>query len=321
MSLSTSTLVVVQQYLTRYGMTTYDILGNIGSIFNLLIFSQSSHRCNPCSLYIFSMSLCSAIGLNSAVIPLIYALDHPNPLSYSIPFCKSQYYFRHVFSQSMRTFFVVACVDRYASCSNRVFIRSFSRHQIAIRVIPLVIIFWILLGLFPTMLYTISNGVCDAQDGLPNILYSAYIMIVLGILPLVTLFTFGVLMMINLKESRANAQTLGNRKIVSIIRKRDRNMMRMLLTELTIYIITTIPNTVVLIYKVATPPAANGSERQCIESFVFYFARVFLLYLNNSLSFWIYLITSQSFRHEFKKLLFHLFSFVEHKKPQATIVH
>ncbi|CAF4231066.1 unnamed protein product, partial [Rotaria magnacalcarata] len=58
------------------------------------------------------MSLCSAIGLNSAVIPLIYALDHPNPLSYSIPFCKSQYYFRHVFSQSMRTFFVVACVDR-----------------------------------------------------------------------------------------------------------------------------------------------------------------------------------------------------------------
>ncbi|CAF3338935.1 unnamed protein product [Rotaria socialis] len=302
-------------------MTTYDILGNIGSIFNLLIFSRSSHRRNSCSLYIVSMSLCSSIGLNSAVIPIIYALDHPNPLSYSIPFCKSQYYFRHVFSQSMRTFFVIICVDRYASCNNRVFIRSFSRHKIAIRVIPLVMIFWILLGLFPTMLYTVSNGVCDVQSGLPNILYSAYIMIVLGIFPLVTLCTFGVLMVINLKELRANIQTLGNRKIISILRKRDRDMMRMLLTELVIYIITTIPNTVALIYKAAAPPAANGSERQCIESFVFYFVREFLLYLNNSLSFWIYLITSQSFRHEFKRLLLHLFSFVKHKKPQVAIVH
>ncbi|CAF2967802.1 unnamed protein product [Rotaria sp. Silwood2] len=313
MSLSASSLVIAQKYLTRYGMTTYVTFGNIGLFFNILIFSQSAHRRNSCSLYILFMSFCSSIGLNSAVIPVIYALDHPNPLSYSLVFCKLQYYLRHVFSQSMRTFLVLACVDRYATSSNRVYIRSFSRYQVAIRIIPLMILFWLLLGIFPTMLYSVTNGVCDANNGLPNILYSGYIMTVLGIFPLVSLITFGILMVMNLKEVRARARSLNNGNTMTILRKRDRDMLRMLLTELIIYICTTIPNTVVLIYKAVVQNTVHSGERQYMESFIFFLTRVFLLYFNNGLSFWIYLSTSRSFRLEFKNLVIKWFTFIKQK--------
>ncbi|CAF3720897.1 unnamed protein product [Rotaria sp. Silwood1] len=316
MSLSVSPFVIVQKYLTRYGMTTYVTLGNTGLVFNMLIFGQKAHRRNSCSLYILAMSFCSSIGLNSAVIPIIYALDHPNPLSYSLVFCKLQYYLRHVFSQSMRTFFVLACADRYATSSNRVCIRSFSRQQVAIRIISLVILFWLLLGIFPTMLYTINKSICDAQYGLPDILYSAYIMIVLGIFPIVSLLTFGILMVMNLKEIRARARSLKNGTTVTILRKRDRDMMRMLLTESIVYICTTIPNTVVLIYKAVVQNKVSSGEYQDVELFIFFVSRIFLLYFNNSLSFWIYLSTSRSFRLELKNLFIKWFTFIKKKTYQ-----
>ncbi|CAF2795391.1 unnamed protein product [Rotaria sp. Silwood2] len=321
MSLSVSPLVIAQKYLTRYGMTTYVTLGNIGLVFNMLIFSQPAHRRNSCSLYILGMSFCSCIGLNSAIIPIIYALDHPNLLSYSLIFCKLQYYVRHVFSQSMRTFLVLACADRYATSSNRVCIRSFSRYQVAIRIIPLVILFWLSLGIFPAMLYTNNNGECDAQNGLSNILYSTYIMTFLGIFPLVSLITFGILIVLNLKEVRARAHFLKNRNAVTILRKRDRNMIRMLLIELIIYICTTIPTTVVLIYKAAVQNKVYSGERQDIESFIFFVGRTFLLYFNNSLPFWIYLSASRSFRLELKNLFFKWFTFIKQQNTSPTLTH
>lgn len=308
---------VIQRYLTRYGITTYLTMGNIGLIFNIIIFSQLANRRNSCSLYILIMSCCSLIGLNSAVIPIIYSLDHPNPLSTSLALCRIQYYLRHVFSQSMRTFFILACADRYASCNRRVYIRSFSRYIVAIRIVPLVLLIWLLLGILPTMCYSVTNGICDAPSGLSDIIYTSYIMLVLGVLPLIALFTFGILILINLKSTRSRARSIQHGNPVAILRKRDRDMMKMLLIELSIYIITTIPNTIVNVYRVSVPKAVTGSDRQYIESFVYYFARVFLLYLNNALSFWVYLSTSRSFRSEIKSLLLKIFPCLEPKNTQV----
>lgn len=303
MSVPVSPLAIAQEYLIRYGMTTYITLGDIGLLCNIAIFSQSAYRRNSCCLYILCMSFCSLIGLNSAVVPYIYGLNHPNPLSHSLVVCKLQYYLRHVFSQLMRIFFVLACADRYATSSSRPCIRSFSRPQVAFHVIPVVIIFWVLLGIFPTMLYSITNGVCDAPSGLLNIMYSVYIMIVLGILPLLSMFTFGILMVLNLKKVRSRIHPIRLRSMVPILRKRDRDMMRMLLVELSIYILTTIPNTIVLIYRAVNQNTSSTVQRQAIESLIYFIARVFLLYLNNGLSFWIYLLTSKSFRFELKNFL------------------
>ena len=301
MSLVTS-LPFIQRCLTLYGMTGYLILGNIGLIINIAVFSQRISSRNPCSLYLLSMSICGLVGLNISTIPYIYGLDHRDAINQSLFFCQIQFYLRHAFNQLMRTFFVLACADRYACSSKEAKIRAFSRDIIAVRLIPLVSLFWLLVAIFPTMLRTLHHGKCDARSGVYDIIYTIYILMALGVFPLVMMSIFGILMMRNLKELRG--QTL---------RKRDQDMMRMLLIELIIYIITTIPNTVMHIYKSAVTNIEKNEERKIIEAFVIYIARIFLLYMSNTFSFWIYLTTSKSYRLEVKTMFIKYFKYCFHK--------
>jgi len=222
----------------------------------------------------------------------------------------------------MRVFFVLACANHYAITSNRARIRSFSQYRVAIRVIPSVILFWLLLAIFPTMLHSITNGVCDVMSGLPYLMYSVYILTVLGIFPIVSMVTFGVLLTINLKKMRTRIHSSANPgNAVHLFRKRDRDMLRMLLVDLIIYICTTMPNTLVLIYMVSAQTRTENSEHKQIILFISYFARVFLLYLNNGLSFWIFLSTSRSFRLEFKNLIIKWWTFIRRENIQMNRGH
>jgi hypothetical protein len=309
---SISPLVLAQQYITRYGMTTYLILGNIGLLCNIIIFSQHAHRRKSISLYILATSLCSFIGLNVAVIPIIYALNHSNSFTTYLIYCRVQFYFRHATNQMMRTFIVLICADCYAACSNRARIRAFSQYRIAIYIIPFVVLFWLIVSIFPTMLYSITEGVCDyTTNDFDTIMYSIYITIVLGILPLVGMITFELLIIINLKQMRARVQPIRvNDLSLHVLRKRDRDMIKMLSIESSVYICTSIPLTFAIIYRTITYTQIKSDERKQIETFILFFTRVFLLYINNSLLFWIYISTSKSFRIESKNLILKWYAFI-----------
>lgn len=300
---SISYLSLAQQYLTRYGMTTYVALGSMGLLFNVAIFSWPAYRRNPCSLYILAASLCGLIGLNISTVPVVYALDHPNTVTTSAVFCQVQFYLRHSFNQMMRTFFIFACADRYASSSNNVRIRAFNRYRTAMWITFSVPISWLLMALFPTMLQSLQNGKCEGNRGLPAIILSVYITVMVGVLPLLSMSILAVLMLKNLKYIRSRVQPVtSSGPAVPSLRRRDRDMMRMLLIEIMCYISTTVPLAINLIYKTATQAVTKSNEQQRIETFINYLTGTFLLYFNNSLSFWIYIVTSRSFRLEFKNL-------------------
>ncbi len=108
---------------------------------------------------------------------------------------------------------------------------------------------------------------------------------------------FVILMTENLKKLRLRVQptmitttlNLGG----NVFQKHDRDMMKILLIELIIYIITIIHSTVMHILQISCYNNIEESkERQLIETFVIYFARTFLLYICNTFSFWVYLSTS-----------------------------
>jgi len=118
-------LPFVQQFFTRYEMTTYLRLGNIRLLLNIAFFSQSTYPRNSCSPYILTMSICSLPCLNISTIPVIYASNNPNPLNYNLFFCDM-----HLINQC-ETIFVIVCVDLSAFCSNRANIRAFSRYEVS----------------------------------------------------------------------------------------------------------------------------------------------------------------------------------------------
>ena len=309
-----TTLLDVRRILTVYGMTTYLALGNIGLIINLMIFSQRQHRRNACSLYILATSASSLLGLNSAVIPHLYALNNESLIVQSVFLCQLIYYLRHTFSQMMRTFIVLACIDRYLSCRNPTRSRWFlNEYQIAVRVIAGVILFWLLLGLFPSSLQTISNHVCDVFNSTHVILFSVYIILVLCILPLLSMITFSVMLLINLRRIRKRINPTSINSISrpsTILRRRDFDMIRMILIEILFYICTSIPLTISLFYRVITQNSRKSAQHHAIEDFITFISRTFLLYINNSVSFWIYISTSRSFRFEVKSLFLRIHTFL-----------
>jgi hypothetical protein len=260
------------------------------------------------------MSITGICGLNISTVPIIWGLTYPSPFLYDQVSCGMFFYFRHSFNQMLRTFFVMVCADRYASSSNRANIRAFSEYKVAVRVIPSVIIFWFLLPILPTGLRVLSNGVCDARSGAYDTIYTVYIVSSTGIFPLVTMITFGILMIKNLGKMRNRVQpSTSSEAAANILRKRDRDMMRMLLVEIIICSITISPNSITHIYKSASANVVKSKDRQAIETFTYYIARLFLLYMANTFSFWVYISTSQTFRLELKTLIIKWYQFIMHK--------
>lgn len=299
MSSLNTQLQAIQNALTRYGMTTYLVFGNIGFILSAIIFCQPHHRQKPCSLYLFSANTCRMIAMNVAVIPIIYALDYPNPSSTSLIFCQLQYYFRHVPNQMMRTFIIVACIDRYALCKLRTRMRFFNRYSVAVRIVIGIVISWLVLASFIPVFQTIKNGKCGRFNDIHIIIYTVYNVITTGILPPFFMILFGILIVIQLRQIRSRVQpvTTGERT-KSVLRKQDRYLIKITLIEIFVYLITTTPYTVVLLYSTITTSMSKSSERQQIESFITYISQSFLLHLYNALPFWIYLLASTSFRVE-----------------------
>jgi hypothetical protein len=318
MTTSASYLSVVQQMLTRYGMSTYVAFGNFGNLLTIAIFCQSEHRRNPCSLYLLSMTICNLVCLDVGIIPIIYSLDHPDiSTEYDIA-CKLQFYIRHTFFQLMRTYKVLACIDRYALCSSSLRIRSFSRRPMAIRLILISAIFWFLLVIFFGVIRKIQNGSCNIFGSVYSLIYTIYYLIFAGILPPLLIIIFSLLVMRILKQLRRRVQpTAGNNEGGSSrnpIRKRDRDLIKMVFIEVMFYVISTLPFSIYLVYNLITSNIIKNKERQQIESFINYLFQSFIMYFNTALPFYIYISTSPSFRRQCKMVIIRFYAFIMGKE-------
>ncbi|CAF4730462.1 unnamed protein product [Rotaria sp. Silwood2] len=96
----------------------------------------------------------------------------------------------------------------------------------------------------------------------------------------------------------------------NILRKRDRNLMKMIFIEVMFYVISTIPFSIYLIYKITTNFSTQNQERKQFESFIGYIVQYFILYINTVLPFYIYVSTSSSFRTELKKVFNKFYTFI-----------
>lgn len=302
---SDSPFVLAQQSMSRYGLTTYTIVGNIGSLLNIIIFSQPTHRRNPSSLFILAMSISAFLGLNVSTIPVIYEVDRRDPILSSQLFCQLQFYFRHSLNQMMRTFFILACIDRYIISSDNQRIRSFSNYRTALSIIPGVILFWLLLPIFPTLLRSANTVTCGTSNSTNTIKFLIYTLIMVGLIPFVSMIVFSILFNHNLKKIRTRINPTTNTNSVGsrLLRRRDRDTIRMLFIEVLCYIGTMGPLSFMSIYVIATLSMMKSRFHLQTDAFIFYCINIFLLYINNGLSFWIYLCTSRSFRIEVQKFI------------------
>ncbi|UJR09259.1 hypothetical protein I4U23_013505 [Adineta vaga] len=270
-------LIWVQNMMIQYGTSIYFALGIIGSLCNIIMFTRPGYRQTP------------IWGL----FPLFYSLNYTDLQVQSVFYCKTRLYIAHVLGQCIRYTVVLACIDRLIISQTNVHIRSFSSIRMAMKLIFGMTIVYFLIVMHVPFFMDIREGVCELL-GIYKFIYSIYQIITISIIPLALMIVTNILTLQGLQQlhgSQARAK------------QRDRHFMRMLIAEVTVNIVTSIPYSANLIYGAVTYYVVGKSgERIEIEVFISFFVQ-FLVYIIGVAPFYLSMCASKTFRRAFLTLV------------------
>jgi ABC-type methionine transport system permease subunit len=152
---------------------------------------------------------------------------------------------------------------------------------------------------------TIVNGQCSTF-GIHRIIFTAYSLAVVGVIPPVILGVFGYLTYRNIRQAHNRIQPVINNEINAnnSLRRRDRELWTMIISETFVYILTASLFPITLAQMLITQNLLTNKSVQYlqIESFLFFIATL-LLFINRATPFYVYLIVSKPFRRNFVQLI------------------
>jgi hypothetical protein len=268
-------------------------LGVLGNLINIYVFTRKNFIRNSCCMYLLAASAANLINVIWGIGPALYTLTNVDPSTYSFMYCKLRLYTIHTTLMIGRTLIVLACVDRYALCSESVRLRSLREPKITIRVIIATILVWPLLTIHIAILENF-NGTSCFMSGAYVLIYGLYSTMAAGILPPLLMTIFSVLTIRHRHRLRTRLNSTGRNS------KRDHTLMIMLLSEVAVYIVTTILYPTITLYRAITNGQTMSAESTQILSFVSFLGGSFLIYLNSASVFYVYFIASKHFRKECK---------------------
>jgi hypothetical protein len=309
-------LVSVERNLT-WLMMIFLIFGNIGNLCNCLVFLQKSLRSNPCSRYLLVSSIINVIVLTYAIPTGIYGIEQTDPVTYSLIYCKLRLYIYHTLLMISRYLIILACLDRACLSSRKVSVRNFSQIRIA-RLLSLIIIpFWFIAAMHLPLISTIVSGYC-IMPGIYSLIYGIYALIFAGLIPPVLMSIFSLMTLRNLHSIHTRVHPTQNPNYRSM-RQRDFHLTRMLMGQVIVYVLTTTPYPINAFYSAVTISVNKDINRQMIESFIYFITGTFLLFINPSISFYIYITTSKAFRTELKAASINLWQQVFHRNQIPNV--
>lgn len=283
----------IQQDIIRYGTTIYFALGLVGNICNCIMFTRQSYRRSPSSIYFLYLSIFCIIYLLWSVIPYLYSLNYGDPHTKSIIYCKLWLYGIHNCGQFLRYAVVLACADRFFATHGNARLRQLSSVGIALKLLFLMTTVWPIVSIHMPILTELREGMCEMVR-LYKLIYAIYQITFVGILPPTLMIIFSALTVHRLNQRH---------EIQRRTKRRDRNLMRMVIAEVLVNVITSIPFSVNVAYAGITYHVVDKSARTLeIEAFLS-FVTHFLIYFISVAPFYLFLLTSKPFRNQFIKLL------------------
>ena len=312
-------LNLTQTILTRYILLLCFIFGLAGSFFNLFVFCQKKLRSNSCSVYFIGTSIFNVLVILSGIIPVLLTSYLPNdPTLNSRAFCKARSYTIHIFLMMSRSSVALACLDRFALCSPNPHIRRLNKRCIAIMLLIIESIVWILIPIHVLVYIDIQMpGPRCGAIGVYSIVYSIYAPIVTCI-PLGAMLFFSFWALQNLRHIHARIRPDGINTMARI-RKRDAQLMTILIGEVVVYFFSTVWYPIYSIYVTITLNTPKSPVRTAIEGLVRYLTLNFLIFFNSCSLFYVHLLTSKAFRKECRHLIRRVFN--RHNQVANRISH
>ncbi|UJR13116.1 hypothetical protein I4U23_000140 [Adineta vaga] len=300
-----SNLPTIQYEFIRSMSFVLLISGTIGNILNCLIFSRSSLRNKSCSVYFLANSIANIAALYFSCLTRILIIFG----IYAIPgqgyiYCKIRTFFTYMPLSASSWFIVAACVDRYASSSTSVRIRSFSQFKVSQRTVGGI---FIALCLIWIQMFFCFNGnsdgsICSPISQFCNTFNNYSLLVFYSLLPPLCMFFFGWMTIRNIRHRPMN-------RTVNV---KDRQLTLMLIVQVFLFQILSLPISIQRIYAHMAMGESKSLQRMQIEYFILAVVN-YTAFTNTITSFYMFTLTGSLFRKELKSLLF--FS----NRRQATI--
>jgi hypothetical protein len=289
-------LSMLQVKFTYILLPVYSVLGIFGNSFCIYYFLQRSQRASSCALYLLLAAITNTFAVTFGVTTSIISTWKPS-ISAILIYCKLRMYINHTSIFIGRMFTVLASIDTYTMTSTKHSCRMFSQRSNVIKCALVVFFCCPLIAVHIPILNTVVSGQC-VMTGIYSLIFAIYQMLIAGIIPPLLMIIFSGLAYLNMRNIRMRQDDTSNRTK----RQQQRQLVRMVTVQITVYIISAELVPITTLYKQLTSTVTKSQDQKAIESFIVFIAMNFLLYLNTWAPFFIYYATSSSFRTAFIRM-------------------
>ena len=300
----------VNVQMNRYFPLPLIILGTIGVVLNVIIFTRRSLFTNSCVQYLLANTLANLVVIYWVAVTRIFSDGYANDLSIrSDTFCRIRYFLTY-YARTLSTWFIVlACSDRWLSSAqarNRFTTVSFARKIIVITCLLCFICYAHVLVLFGTQTSSTSSTVtCYAAAGSYRLLSDLQYLIFYAVGPPILMLFFGLLTLRNIRRNRRlvlPSTNVQNQMQSQSIKRRDNQLLAMLLLQVLIIIVFTLP---FAIQKLVDTFNTNTSQTRLQKAQYSLLTGILRLisYGSHAFGFFFYTLAARIFRIELFKII------------------
>ena len=301
-------------YLYQIGGPILLGLGIIGSTLNLVVFTRNTLRKSPCAICFIAGNIVDFMFLVFTLTPTFLGGGYDiNPGNKNLAFCRSVAYIGLILSCLGPSYLILASIDRTLITSRNAGTRKRSTRRLAITCIIGSAIFWMIFHIHAFIYMVILQFgpdyfICTFQPGAYISFITYYSLIVTGIAPPLLMIIFGIWTMKNIRQIQNTAQPSGTSTIRTIVtvgrsntpQSKDRQLVRMLLMDISIYIFARFPATIFLIYGQITQHETKSTEQLLTEQAIANITYV-IGFVDSSIGCYTNILVSKTFRLELKR--------------------
>ena len=283
-----SALITATTQFNRYTPVPVFILGFIGNIFNLLVFTSRALFKNPCTIYLLSAT-CMNISVLFFGLLIRSLMDGFNidVIGNNLILCRLRYLILHPSYALSSWFLVLASIDRFCISSRNVRLRNFSKPLTARRTVVVTsclcfLLYIHILGLFEIQQLR-SGPYCYARVGSYRIFYDFLFFSSFSFLPPILMMIIGLATVRNIRLARV--RVVVTNATAGQLNRKDRQLILMLLVQLIATTVCTLPHAILKLYSTFTVNDIKTPYRSAIENLMTQITRQ-LIYIDASMSFY-----------------------------------
>ena len=254
------TLASAQTYLYQIGGVILMVVGASGCILSLVIFSKKNLRKNPCSLYFIAYNLANLCQICISLLQGMLAYGYTINLSVAnTSFCRLDYYLGYTLDTLSPFYLIMASIDRILVTSRDAHIRQRSTHHLAyICIIGGTICFMLIHShtlIFMKVMEIMPNYYICYSDSKVYLAFTNYYGLAKTLFFPTLMLICEVCTMKNIQSAhRARVAPMSTTagSVVTPARAKDRQLIKILLINVTVYIAFNMMPATVAVYQQIT---------------------------------------------------------------------